>query len=801
MYILPGALAPLAAYRQFILVLLLPGVGKTVKHPYNWRKLVRHDAHDPAIWLSCAEAAHLAATTTVPPGAIGWCVGFVITANDPIVCLDIDGCITPDGQWTPTAIEMQKRFPGAYEISISNTGAHGWGFAASPPDHGKRNDKLNIELYTELRFIALGGACTGTMYDVSGLLPQFIADYFPYTEINENGEGWTTTPCEGYTFISDEDLLRRAMGQVRKNDASNIFGDKPSLAAFADLWTRNVSVLQHVYPPDAGKEFGASNADVALAKELAYWTGKDCERIERLMNQSALKRDKWETRRRDTTYIRQSIMAGVSYCSAVHHIEPLVMASATQVGAKLVPKAIDHNTFISRADFAVIFAGCVYIQDVNSILLPNGDIVDQARFNAKFAGYSFVMDNEGQKTSKSAWEGFLGNQMVYFPRVEGTEFNPRLDFQDVVERGGRQWVNTYKAPVIDRRPGDVGPFMDLLKRLLPNGDDALILLSYMAAVVQNPGVKFRWAPFVQGTRGNGKSTLIECLKHALGHKYIFTLKTGMIENGFNAWLENNVLYIADDIYSVRDRTDMMEALKSLITGRDQSITLKGIDSIQKRIVGNFMFTDNHKDSMRKQDDTRDICTLYCAQQSRSDRMRDGLSKQFFSNYFYPWLEGGGYAYIAEMLHTMSIDERYNPAGECQEAPETSVTREAVVDGRTGVEHEIEEWIVMGEPGFCGDFISHHMLKAKLKETNQRGLSPLKAKEVMNRLGYEVHRALPDGRVPTYVQPDNYKPVLYVKRDTVHADIMDPASVTALYVNAQQAAVTERNMRIFNQQGV
>jgi hypothetical protein len=801
MYILPGALAPLDNYRQFILVLLLPGVGKTIKHPYNWRNLKRHGAHDPSIWLSCTEAAHIAASTPVPAGAIGWCVGFVITKADPIICLDIDGCVTPDGQWTPEALELMRRFPAAYEVSISNRGAHGWAFAPNPPDHGCRNERLNIELYTEVRFICLGHAASGTMYDVSALLPEFIRDYFPYVEVGDGGEGWTTAPCEGYTHIDDDELLRRAMSQTRKGDAGDIFASKPTMAAFADLWTRNVQVLQHVYPPDEGKEFGASNADAALAKELAYWTGKNCERIEHLMNQSALKRDKWETRRRDTTYLRQSILKGVAYCKAAYYVKPLVMPSATPVGLKLGPKAIDHNTFIARADFAVIFAGCVYIQDHNSILLPNGDIVDQARFNAKFAGYSFVMDNEGQKTSKSAWDGFLGNQLVYFPRVEGTEFNPRLEFQDVIERGGRQWVNTYKPPVIDRRPGDTKPFMDLLNKLLPNGDDALILLSYMAAIVQNPGVKFRWAPFVQGTRGNGKSTLIECLKHALGHKYIFTLKTGMIENGFNAWLENNVLYIADDIYSVRDRTDMMEALKSLITGRDQSITLKGIDSIQKRIVGNFVFTDNHKDAMRKQDDTRDICSLYCAQQSRADRMRDGLTKQFFSNFFYPWLEGGGYAYIAEMLHTMQIDERYNPAGECQEAPETSVTREAVVDGRTGVEHEIEEWIVMGEPGFCGDFVSHHMLKAKLKDTNQRALSPLKAKEVMNRLGYEVHRALPDGRVPIYVQPDNYKPVLYVKRDSTPAEIMDPASVTALYVSAQQAAVTERNMRIMMPQGV
>ena len=173
---------------------------------------------------------------------------------------------------------------------------------------------------------------------------------------------------------------------------------------------------------------------------------------------------------------------------------------------------------------------------------------------------------------------------------------------------------------------------------------------------------------------------------------VFSVKAGMIENNFNSWLENNVLYVADDIYSTRDRADMMEALKSMITETDHGITLKGIDSIQKRICGNFVFTDNHKDAMKKTDDSRRICTLYCAQQSKHDRMRDGLTKQFFvgPNGFVKWLNGGGYAAVADMLHTMVIDERYNPAGECQEAPDTSVTHEAIVDGRTAVEHEVAE---------------------------------------------------------------------------------------------------------------
>jgi len=826
MYILPGALAPLGQYRQFILVRLKPATdergnlipGKLAKYPAwphdNPTTHTRGDgtvvhvgkwgmvsAHRPDAWLDWQTAATLAASGPVGGDTAAWTIGFVITENDPFGVYDLDECSTLAGTWNDNAQEIMRRMPAAIELSLSGRGLHGWfTYQGKAPPHGKKNGLLNIEMYTEARFIALGSAANGQMHDLTAYLPQFIADYFPPSEKEEGGAGWTTEHDPEHTPLSDDDLLRMAMASQRRQEASAVFGDGHFAPNFADLWNRNAPVLSRAYPPKTpGKDFDYSSADMALAKELAYWTGKNCERVARLMMLSGLVRDKWSASVHKS-YFRDTVSTGVAFCSAVYKAKPVIpnIPPPPPTGGKLEPVAITHGTFIGRENLAAIFKDCVYIQDQNSVLIPNGDIIDQSRFNAKYAGYTFILDNEGQKTTKSAWEAFLGNQLILFPRVEGTEFNPRLDFQYVVERAGRRWINVYKAPYVERRPGDVQPFMDLLRKLLPNGDDAQILLSYMAAVVQYPGVKFRWAPFIQGTQGNGKSTLVECLRHALGHKYVFTIKTGMIENGFNAWLENNLLYVADDIYSAKDRTDMMEALKSLITERDHAITLKGIDSIQKRICGNFIFTDNHKDAMKKQDDTRRICTLYCAQQSKYDRQRDGLTKEYFGGFLYPWLEQGGYAAVADLLATMPIDARYNPAGECQEAPETSVTREAVVDGRDALEHEIAEWIILREPGFAGDFVSHHMLKARMQQNPQfaKMSSPLKIKEKMLRLGYELHRALPEGRTPTYVMPDNTMAVLYVKRDSAAAEMKDPHAVAALYQQLQMEAQTDQTARRF-----
>ncbi len=734
-------------------------------------------------------------------------MGFVITAADDIACFDLDDCLAPLGGWIPEVNEMLEALPGAIELSLSGRGLHVWStYTGEPPEHSMKSDykrgKKWLEFYTELRFIALGTDCSGEMVDNTDVLPDFVAAFFPPRLTDASAaEGWQDGPCDDHTVLTDEVLLDKAMKHHRSLTPVQAFSGAKPVVSFVDLWERNVDRLAACFPPlTGGKDFDGSDADFALAKDLAYWTGRDHTRIERLMRDSALVRDKWDEKRKHGTYLQETILEACARCMRVFFVPPLSLPAPPPPRAgkavKLLPSVIRHSTYVAREEMADLFAGCVYIQDDNAILLPNGDIVDQARFKAKFGGRTFGMcnDNALVKPSKDPWEAFLFNQVIAFPRVDGTAFDPALEFQEVSERSDRQWINVYKAPTVVREEGDVSRFMDLLYRILPNGDDAVILLSYFAAVVQYPGVKFRWAPFIQGTQGNGKSTLVECLKYALGRKYIFSVESWMLTNNFNAWLEKNILYVADDIYTSTDRDDIMEKLKTMITSEDRAITLKGIDSIEKRIIGNFIFTDNHKDAARKRDGTRRICTFYSAQQTDWDRRRDGLTKSFFvgPDGFVPWLKAGGYAAVAHMLATMPIDPRYNPAEDCQEAPETSVTREAIVDGRTQLEHDVAEWIELDEPGFAGGFVSFDMLKRKMSQNPAYGKSmgQLKIKEMLLRLEYVQHPGLPEGRTARIVKPDGKRAILFAHREAWHVEMDDAEALASLYEGAQRDALVQ-----------
>ena len=99
---LPDALAPLAAYKQFILWTLAERDGKQVKLPVDYRSATVGDAHNPAIWLDGPTAI-----ATAQQYGANYGVGFVFTANDPFFFVDLDKCLNPDGAtWSPVAMEV-----------------------------------------------------------------------------------------------------------------------------------------------------------------------------------------------------------------------------------------------------------------------------------------------------------------------------------------------------------------------------------------------------------------------------------------------------------------------------------------------------------------------------------------------------------------------------------------------------------------------------------------------------------------------------------------------------------------------
>lgn len=783
-------LAPLAAFRQWIVVKLVPlPSGKIDKLPVDYRtgRVTAKDdggAHNPAIWLDYSTAA-LAALQI---GASRHTVGFVLTANDPFFCVDIDSARLPSGAWAQSAVALRGMLPNTVaEVSVSGTGLHLWGHGAVPP-HSAGNERLGEEqgvitsaaLYTDKRFIVIGQHATGDMTHPCTAIAQVAANLFKPRALA--GPVAEEGPCPEWRGpTEDDELLRRAL---QSRSAGSVFGVK---ATFADLWDANVAVLAQAYPSSNGTDaFDRSAADAALAQHLAFWTGKDIARIERLMRRSRLAREKWDDR--DDYLVERTIRGACGMAREVLQDKrpepPPTPAAPAQLTAQSVQ--IEGSTWLSPVEQVEYFKGCVYVTGQHRVLVPGGNLLKPEQFNAQFGGRIFHLDTRNEKTTRKAFEALTESQAIKHPRADAVCFMPQLPYGSLVQEPGRVRVNSYWPVEIRRAKGDPSPFLRHLGLLLPI--DWPVLAAYMAALVQRQGIKFPWAPVIQGVPGNGKTLLSHCVAEAVGRRYVHWPKASKLGKDFNGWMPGKVLYCVEDIY-VRKGVDVIEDLKPMITGgQGLEIESKGVDQTSEDIVGNFIFNTNHKDGIRKTRDDRRFCWLACAQQRVEDLARDGMLGNYFPN-LWAWLKGDGFAIVTDWLMSYSIPPELDPAGACNRAPTTSSTEDAIANGRSYVEQTVLQAAQDERTGFAGGWISSHFLARLLDEIRKAQDVPPKARQAMlEGLGYVKHPGLANGQVSHAVMPDGVKAQLYVRTDHPSLQMTSPSDIARAYSRAQGVGV-------------
>lgn len=776
---LPEALAPLGQWRQFVGYRLTPDpqhAGKMKKLPVSADAGHACSVTSPANWRSFDEVSAAVA------GGRADGVGFVFTESDPFWFLDIDNCRTPDGQWSDLALSLIRALPGAaVEVSQSGNGLHVIG-TGTPPPHSCKNTALGLEFYHAGRFVALTGNCGPNGRadaDLTAALPSLIGQYFPPAQSDGVAGDGPADDWDGYA--DDSELLAHACNVV---SAAARFGQR---ATFRQLFEGDEAALGQSYPDDSGaRPYDESSADIALAQHLAFWTGKDGPRIERLMRASALVRDKWDR----PDYLPRTIDLACGRTAEVHKRKRAELPeSAVQDAAPPAPSVsaelVSGYQLLTLADQLDYFAGCVYIQNRHAVLTPAGAVLKPDQFRVAYGGYDFMMDDQGRRVVRNAWEAFTESQGVRHPKVERTMFRPDLPPGELLTYGGKPCVNSYRPVPVKRVAGDPAPFLDHVKKLLPNDQDRAIALAYLAACVQHVGVKFQWCPLFQGVEGNGKTLLSRCVAEAVGMDLTSIPKATEISAKFNSWIRDKVLVYVEDIYIAEGRRDVFEALKPIITNDWQPVELKGVDQATEYVVANLILNSNHKDGIRKTGNDRRVAPFYTAQQHATDLARDGMTGDYFPR-LYAWLrEQDGYAIVAEYLHTYAIPDELNPAKLCHRAPETSATREAIEVGMGSVEQEIREACDEGRPGFAGGWISSMALDKLLSDMRANRMIPHnKRRQILVELGYDWHPGLNSGRVNNPVMPDNGKPRLFIRAGHIHANLQTATEIAAAYTAAQ-----------------
>lgn len=773
---------------QFIVWLSVPNPPKKpTKVPYDPVNNTYINAHDPAQWMSYNDAAALVALYDVDGG-----VAFILTAADPYWCVDLDECRIDDG-WSEFAISVVNRFPGAMvEVSVNQSGLHIWGTGSPPAPHKTRHSAApGLEVYSRGRFIALGTGATGDAETAHPeALAQLIADYLPGDPVDLSA--WTTTPVPQWAGPADDDeLLSRMLSMIPG------MAIMTGRASFTDLWDADAAALTRTYPSvTEGETYDASSADAALCAHLAWWTGKDCDRIKRLFERSALMRDKWKDR---PNYQATTICGAVAKIGDEVYRQPGADMVAPVAGVETITGGVLRSggmQLLDPSQQVEYFKGCAYVINKHKIMLPNGVLLNQGQFNAVYGGYDFIIDFANGKSAKHAWEAFTESRAITFPQVNDTCFKPDLAAGAIINFEGKTLVNIYQPIIIPSVEGDATPFLNLIDKLFPDQRDKEIILSYAAACVQYPGQKFQWAPLVQGVEGNGKTFIASCISHGVGLCYSHTPNAQDISNKFNAWMDQTIFAIVEEVYT-RDRFECTEALKPMITNVRLESQVKGGDQLTRENCVKFWLTSNHRDAIAKTRNDRRYSVFYTPQQSYEDMVRDGMTGNYFPE-LYRWLNADGAAIVSNFLKTYQIKPLFNPAGNCQRAPSTTSTEAAIVESLGNVEQEIMEAVSECRAGFMGGYISSGALTDLLEEKRYK-IGPKRRRMIVEELGYVVHPGFgnENPKRDVGVEEGHRRVTLYIKADHPSVLVKGVQNIVADYrakQNYDRAAVLVNTQR-------
>ena len=198
-------------------------------------------------------------------------LGYVFSEDDPFVGVDLDDCRNPETEVIePWAVSLLGELDTYCEISPSGTGLKAI-CKGTWPVRGKRRG--NVEVYRSGRYFALTGHVRtwtrSEIVDAQAALDALWGKWNVETAKTTTGGGQGAGPV----FVGDSEVIRRIECSTRRRDAEK---------------------FSRLFDGDTSGYKSASEADLALCNLLAFYSGGDAGQVDRVFQQSALYRPKWD---------------------------------------------------------------------------------------------------------------------------------------------------------------------------------------------------------------------------------------------------------------------------------------------------------------------------------------------------------------------------------------------------------------------------------------------------------------------------------------------------------------------------
>lgn len=283
---IPNELKPLKQWGLYKLV-WQESRQKYTKVPRNAIDGGAGKSNDPSTWVTFDEA--IEALDSFGLDGLGFYFGNGYSGIDiDGISNDLERYLSGDNQDNIIS-EFMDLTQSYTETSVSGTGIHII-FKGKIP--GNRRRKGNVEMYSEGRFFVMTG--------------------------NRLGEYDTVNECD-ITPLYKKYLDTKKILPMKKDFEPPVFNNMSEVDIIQNALNSKTGMRFKLFLNGGWEQIynSQSEADMAFANDLAFWTGKDYAKMDSIFRQSSLMREKWDTKRGQTTYGAATLNKAISEAEEV----------------------------------------------------------------------------------------------------------------------------------------------------------------------------------------------------------------------------------------------------------------------------------------------------------------------------------------------------------------------------------------------------------------------------------------------------------------------------------------------------
>lgn len=188
------------------------------------------------------------------------------------------------------------------------------------------------------------------------------------------------------------------------------------------------------------------------------------------------------------------------------------------------------------------------------------------------------------------------------------------------------------------------------------------VLKWIAYPIQHPGAKMKSTVVVHGPQGTGKNLFFESVMAIYG-KYGRILDQSALQDKHNDCFSRKLFMIADEVIAQKERYDIKNLLKTLITGTWIRINPKHVAAYEEANHVNLVFLSNESMPVVLEEDDRRHCVIWTPPKK---------PPEFYEALLHEIDDGGVEALHDYLLH-LPLD-KFNPG--CM-PPDTDAKRELI----------------------------------------------------------------------------------------------------------------------------